>query len=81
MISVIPGKKTASKPHSSGLWPLLRATDIVKYRKMTQKNAMISHYTNPIYPSFLAGELHASSRSDGACESPESDEEPADVVP
>src|SRR5262245_30028540 len=48
MISAISGKKTASKPHNSGLWPLLRATDIVKARKMTQKNTIISHQTNPM---------------------------------
>jgi hypothetical protein len=61
MISVINGKKMASKPHNSGLWPLLRATDIVKYRKMTQKNAMISHQMNPIVipPSSLANCTHS----------------------
>src|SRR6266542_1698024 len=81
MISVIPGRKQASRPHNSGLWPLLRATDIVKDKKITQKNTMISHQMNPIISPFLAGESHASSRSDRASESPQPDEAPAATRP
>ena len=80
MINAINGKKTASSPQSSGLWPLLAAIDIVKYRKMTQKATMSSHQTNPIIPSFHAAELCAAFQVEGACESPESGEGPAGAV-
>lgn len=54
MMTVINGKKMANRPHSSGLWPLLRAIDMVAERKITQRATMISHQMNPTVPPFLS---------------------------
>ena len=46
MMTVISGRMQASRPHRSGLYPLLRAIDIVSQMKMTQKKTKITHQKN-----------------------------------